>query len=300
MKIEQLYESILEEGISPIVYHSTNIRNFIDTLRSDTFKLSPAFTTQAELEINKNKFFFLSTTRTRTGKYHQGKNGNAFIKLDGRKLANRFAGAAVDYWGHQYRQFANGEYEQEDRIISDNDVINNATSYILAVDFVLSYKPDKRSIRQLANVIIAVKKLNIPTRVFKNSRDLVAQQNELAIDELLQTFDDSTGNSKEVASYYRRRPSNERYHDFVIAMFHALKFEPNARMSDPDRKAVIELIRNMMRREDGGINADLHNARSNPRYNNLISDLTKLLRKNGYSRWQEAREMLIDKWKPIL
>lgn len=301
MKLEELYESILEESISDIVFHSTHMRHFVEILKTNTFTLSAAFSTGAEVEINKNKFFFLSTTRTRTGKYHQGSSGIAFIKLDGRKLRHNYAGAAVDYWGADYRQYDGGAYEQEDRIMSDKNKIPNATKYILGVDFVLDYKPDKRSIRNLAKIIISLKKLNIPVRIFENSRDLVSQSNSISIDDLLQRFDSLDGDSSPNKYHnFRRRPSNSRHHDYVIALYHALKFDTDMKLNNDDRNAITQLVRTIMMNDLGGISADLHNARSNPRYNNLMIDITKMLRKLGFTDWKSATKYIEQKWRPVL
>jgi hypothetical protein len=121
----------------------------MNILSKNELRLAPVFAKPSEASMPTPTMYFLSTARTRTGKYHQDRHHSALIKLDGRALAYNLKGTAVDYWGADYRGFSNGAYEEEDRIFSNHDTIKDITKFILGIDLVDDLK-DPRNIRKLA------------------------------------------------------------------------------------------------------------------------------------------------------
>ena len=291
MKLDNLYESLLEEGISPIVYHSTQSSMLENILSQNELRLAPVFAKPSEASMHTPKMYFLSTARTRTGKYHQGRHHSALIKLDGRRLANNLKGMAVDYWGQDYRGFSNGAYEEEDRIFSDQQSIKDITKFILGIDLVDDLK-NPRFVRKLA---IFCKTRDIPFRVFTTPRDMVAQQNEVDLNTII-----DEPSKKQPEKYYRniRRPNPDGYKEGLIGLFVALKFSPEDRhkLSAGMEKQLGEFISKLRYRDLSGIEADLHMSQNSPDHRNMMFEVSKMLKKNGYRYWKDAIPMLEQKW----
>lgn len=128
---------LIDEGLSDIVYHYTNIHNLKSIVQHNKFHTSLALGSEADLNANSKKFYYMSTTRSKGTGYNIG---NVCLVLDGRKLNQKYKGMPVDYWQHskdpkdyytmsQYFHYA-FRSELEDRIILDNPYIENALSYI--------------------------------------------------------------------------------------------------------------------------------------------------------------------------
>jgi hypothetical protein len=62
----------LNEGLSDIVYHFTNLSNIIEILEDNRFQLSTNLGSDADQWTSKNKFYFFSTTRSRIKRYAYG------------------------------------------------------------------------------------------------------------------------------------------------------------------------------------------------------------------------------------
>ncbi len=291
MRIEDLYESLLMEGISPIVYHSTQTSMLMSILSQNELRLAPVFAKPSEASMPTPKMYFLSTARTRTGKYHQGRHHSALIKLDGRMLSNNLKGMAVDYWGPDYRGFSNGAYEEEDRIFSNHDSIKDIVKFILGIDLVDDLK-NPRDIRKLA---IFCKARGIPFRVFNTPRDMVAQQNEVDLSSII-----DAPSGKQPEKYYRniRRPNPDGYKEGIIGLFAALKFSPEDRhkLSSGMEKQLDDFLMNLKYRNLSGIGADLHMSQNSPDHRNMMFEISKMLRKYNVTNWKDMVPMLEQKW----
>ena len=60
---------ILDEGASDVMYHFTNSGALINILRTNEFILTAAVGSVSDFSINKNRFFFFSTTRSKSSGY---------------------------------------------------------------------------------------------------------------------------------------------------------------------------------------------------------------------------------------
>jgi len=89
MNLYNLYKSLLTEGLTPILYHFTSIHNLINILKEDEFQASTNLGSSADFNVSGGKFFFFSTTRSRSAGYNQG---NVKIVLDGQKLNQNYKG----------------------------------------------------------------------------------------------------------------------------------------------------------------------------------------------------------------
>ena len=114
--------SDLLESLSRVVYHYTNITAALKILQSGEFQLSSAFGSIEQQYMPKGKPYFLSTTRTLTGGYHQGgqRRGVLFV-LDGNWFNQRYKSGPIDYWGD--RGVGMRPSEAEDRVYSSEPAI---------------------------------------------------------------------------------------------------------------------------------------------------------------------------------
>lgn len=115
-----LEENVIQEGISPIVYHYTRCYNAKKILSTGEFQLSSTLGSVEEQYAPKGYPYFLSTTRSRRGGYHDtiGSDAVLFV-LDGTWYSRHYKGAPVDYWQNRDpTQSHHRAHEAEDRIFS--------------------------------------------------------------------------------------------------------------------------------------------------------------------------------------
>jgi hypothetical protein len=153
MKERELNEQIkrirvmigLNEALTDVIYHFTRMGAFLNILKTNKFITTAAVGTISDREINQGRFFFFSTTRSKSAGYRVG---NVKLVLDGRKLNQRYKGTPVDYFRysknksdyHTQSDYMNAisSTEQEDRIITNEPYINNALSYITEIHIYIS------------------------------------------------------------------------------------------------------------------------------------------------------------------
>jgi hypothetical protein len=115
-----LEENVIQEGISPIVYHYTRCYNAKKILSTGEFQLSSTLGSVEEQYAPKGYPYFLSTTRSRRGGYHDtiGSDAVLFV-LDGTWYSRHYKGSPVDYWQNRDpTQSHHRAHEAEDRIFS--------------------------------------------------------------------------------------------------------------------------------------------------------------------------------------
>jgi hypothetical protein len=135
--ILEAYKNILNESIEEILfesnwylYHFTYLDKALKIIESGRFVLNFAETVQSETDINRNKSFFLSTSRLPQGGYNHSMVDtffNCIFQLDGRHISHRYKIIPVSYWyvPKQKQQTFVGKGRQydenEDRIVSNNN-----------------------------------------------------------------------------------------------------------------------------------------------------------------------------------
>jgi len=147
-----LIKNILKEALSSIVYHFTSLTNFYEIAKHNEILLSSSIAKDAESKYDKGTFF-LSLTRQKNSDlgYTAGWNDNFVrIEFDGDKLNQNFKGEPMNYWGasmgkdyYMKRRDNVRDWEQlqkqkrtenEDRLYSNNNKIQNIYKYIKRVD----------------------------------------------------------------------------------------------------------------------------------------------------------------------
>ena len=126
-------------GLSPILFHVTGVRAAASIMKNDRFELKPAEGTAMETQLTGGGAYYLSTARSPNSAYITGRASESYalFELDGTKLATRYTGKAVDYWGPDYYKGPNGDerptrFEAEDRLLSPKKFLP-ASPYLRAV-----------------------------------------------------------------------------------------------------------------------------------------------------------------------
>ena len=110
---------LLNEAVSSVVYHYTNLDAASKILTTGQFALSSTLGSIEEKYSPPGYPYFLSTTRTRRGGYHSIAigDGAAMFNLDGNYYNQRYKGGPIDYWGDRHNDYGRTA-EAEDRIFS--------------------------------------------------------------------------------------------------------------------------------------------------------------------------------------
>lgn len=272
------------------------------------FKLSTNIGSDADLNINKGKFYFFSTTRSKTKQY-SGRNTK--IVLDGRRLSNNYKGFAIDYWNYSknpkdwsdkqsyINSLKDGE-EHEDRIISDKPYIENAKNYIKEIHVFLDKFTIERITKKYINKIYQISN-NIPLYFYTNERDYLMEIKNKSVDPLTLNLKQSEENKNdEYTSSYKPR---------LIRVAAVLSYKDDimkSRVVDilsdgTNKEDIIKSIDETIEKDKYNyyrifksendiyksefitvIKSDLHNARSfnDPIITNIIKLLTDYMKKN--------------------
>ena len=174
MKLKNILEDIISEGASDIMYHFISPKYILDILQNDRLNTIAAMGDDSDFAVNKNKFYYLSTTRSRSSGYRQAAGK---LVLDGRKLKQRYEFAPVDYF-QKSKSDTSFSYinnmktlEQEDRIITDKPSIPNAIDYILGIHIYVRNKIGTT----VKNIIDICEKNNIPIFIYDNQQNFYNQ-----------------------------------------------------------------------------------------------------------------------------
>lgn len=104
---EAVRSVLLNEGLSDILYHFTSVANGYSICKEDTIYLQSAYAKESD-NYDKKRKFYLSCTRlfnSSFGYASKFSNGGVRIKLDGRKLAQKFKGKPINYWNGMNDKF---------------------------------------------------------------------------------------------------------------------------------------------------------------------------------------------------
>lgn len=170
-------KDILNETLTDIVFHTTNIKSAISILKNGRFNLSSTFEYSKEKELT-GKMFYLSVARTKTNDYRMEGFSDGYIVtfvLNGRWFNQRNKSKAVDYFEkdrEEYRKYGKEmASETEDRIISDKGFIDFKGKENKAIReiHVFYYDDNRDEIR----LILEAKKKNIPIYFYDNKQNYI-------------------------------------------------------------------------------------------------------------------------------
>lgn len=204
---------LIKEAITDIVYHFLSITELYRTLKTNKLHAIAAIGSDSDFNINRGKFFFFATTRSRSAGYTFG---SAKLVLDGRKLNYLYKGAALDYWSDKTfsaRNPKNNKTEFEDRLVLDKPEIPNAVKYILEIHV----NKDKDSLTgTLREIVNMANGHNIPIYFYENRTDYLNQNTKKAYKP---DFKDTGGVTEEL--------SLSDYYVYPLLSFAAHKNEDN-------------------------------------------------------------------------
>ena len=114
----------LAESLSRVVYHYTTLHAANKILQSGNFELSSTPGSVEQQYAPAGRMYFLSTTRTKTGGYHQGSRwSKVMFVLDGNWFNQRYKSGPIDYWGDRAGAYSGRTSEAEDRVFSAEPTI---------------------------------------------------------------------------------------------------------------------------------------------------------------------------------
>jgi hypothetical protein len=125
-----LHEMGVNEAITDKVWHFTSLVSLFGILDKNKFELSKNEAKAPNKPTHKK--YYMSLSRIRSGGFPErsARCISARIELDGRKLSQRYKGAATSYFSDTRTRD-----EFEDRLFSDDQYIENAKDYIKKIDF---------------------------------------------------------------------------------------------------------------------------------------------------------------------
>ena len=158
------HQYAVNEGVSKLLYHFTNVHAIDQILQEDTFTCSGALATNADMWQNTQYPFYFSCQRSKNAKLGWGRYRSACLVLDGEKLQQRYRGKSADYWNYgkdkkdgqsasSFKDMSMGT-ELEDRLLVSKPTIPNALSYIQAIH--VQVYPDDRNIQEELDRIATV------------------------------------------------------------------------------------------------------------------------------------------------
>jgi hypothetical protein len=156
------------ESGSSVLYHKTGIQNAIDILKTQKLELTPTGRSSVETNMNRSYSYYMSFGRTSTAKYNKMSTFRVQMVFDGSTLATRHKITAVDYWGEDYRKHAGGEYEQEDRLLSDKPVLKLIG--LVEMHCLLSDKMPDNQRRQVRALALLAKRTSTKLYVYTNEK----------------------------------------------------------------------------------------------------------------------------------
>lgn len=176
-KLRKLYEEVLSEGSSQILYHFTRLNRLENILNNDSFYLTPAV---SKSEKTNGRDYFMSFTRSKSTKLGYGtkfdREDSVRVIINGQKLGSRYKIAPIDYW--QYPKtpesmLQTNSDEMEDRLVSNTNEIPNASKYITQIDIMMGSDGVPKSIIDNAN------KLGIKINIYDDVKEFGKSSNKV-------------------------------------------------------------------------------------------------------------------------
>lgn len=280
MKIRDSFD-LLEEGISPIVFHAADVDRAYSILRDDKFKLSPTVFNQYErFSHSANRFFYLSTTRSRIGNFHLHSNRRVIFELDGRKLSQNMKGKPFNFFNDN--DVTPIVDEMEDRIISDTPEIVGASRYIRSISLVGDHG-DGFTVLPVAR--IAVKK-RIPVLYYQNWQDFIHRRNSVSGTQFILNMGKQQYPTEDIGydKYGRQRGYDDQKENKQIAISALFKLlrTGNSNTLSRQEKAIID---NLIFAHDDAFGELLY---SRTRQQTLV----KLMRQRGLRTLEDVRTFI--------
>lgn len=176
-------KEIVNEGLSPVLYHSTTEVAARAILHSDEFKLS---TTEDNIQRKSNSAgrypYYMSFSRSRSNGYVRMSEMTVILTIDGRRLSNLHPGGPIDYF-HYHSDIKFKSDEMEDRLLSKSPTVDNAGRYIKLIEVLLpqfwyspniAIKPKAENLRYYEVMVEYAAKSDIPVYFYTSQSDFLS------------------------------------------------------------------------------------------------------------------------------
>ncbi len=288
----------LTESASAIVYHYTNTAAAARIMTSGEFLLASSTGTQAEKEYEIPGYpYFLSTTRTKVGDYHNRYVGSSAVMfvLNGTWLNQNYKTKPIDYWNRAWLHDTSGKRsrEAEDRVYSRTPEIPANNKSILEVHVLLKEQSENRS-PEVRTILLSAKTQGIPAFLYTDEDAWKLQNKRQAV---------SPAEAGEVLK--GPQPSRKMYspgRNYLEDWLELIYKKNKAELTPSAAKKLRSLIvyGQGYRNEDDGLGVDLSNARKpgNSDYPSAVK-INAFMRKNNLATPVDLKNFLVDKWKDL-
>jgi len=292
-----VWEEELTESATAVVYHYTNTAAGARIMTSGEFLLASSTGTQAEKEYALPGYpYFLSTTRSKVGDYHNRYVGSSAVMfvLNGTWLNHNYKTKPIDYWNRAWlHSDGTRSSEAEDRVYSKTPSIPANSKSILEVHVLITEQSENRS-PQVRTILLSAKKQGIPAFLYTDETAWKLQDKRKAVTPG-QASDLLKGEQPSHKSY---RPSRNYLEDWLELIYKKNKGE----LSSSAAKKLHSLIvyGQGYRNEDDGLGVDLSNARKpgNSDYPSAVK-INNFMRQNKIATPVDLKNYLVDKWKDL-
>jgi hypothetical protein len=293
--IEVSKSSQLLEGITDIVYHTTDLNSLHSILGSNSFRLSSSIGAQSDDNLKpKAKYYFFSTARSPNGSYgNRGYHRAVMLVLNGQKLGQKYAAKPVDYWGRDFRLVKPDKAEMEDRIWSDKPIIPNASQYILEIHTYIEneskWEGDADDWRaQLRRVWIESKKRNIPMFVYTDmsAYQLLDKRKAVTPDQIELKVQNPGNKWPKADRRGQLTPWMELYY-----------LNDYSKLADRTKSKLRYIMQPGFGFNDqlASLEADLHNYKKDP----VIDKFVQILKKEKIQTAKQFLELIAQKWSKM-
>ena len=291
MKWEPTNESQqLDETLSRIVYHYTNIHAAAKILSSGEFQLSSSMGSIEQQYAPKGYHYFLSTTRTPRGGYHEyvGQAAVLFV-LNGNYYNNNYPSKPVDYWvNRDPAKSGNRRHEAEDRLFSKDASL--PIGGVTAVHILVKEDADPNSKALARMSLLDAKKRGIAAYYYNDEsawRNLDTSKTS--------PVTNLTG-KKEFGRTYRR------HRGWLIPWLEVMQATDRSQLSSKAKDIIRNLDSNYYQKETAqGLATDLSNARkpsSGPDRKNAIK-IINYMKQNKLNTLIEFVDAMAKKWEAL-
>lgn len=157
---------IVVESLSRVAFHYTNVFSALKILQSGEFELSSALGSIEEKTMPPGHYYFLSTTRTSHGGYHDFVGNTAVLfKLDGNWFNQRYRSRPYDYWGNRDpAKEHHRTHEAEDRVFSREPTM--PIDGVTEVHVLLKPETENETKLRVRQLLLTAKTRNIDTFLY--------------------------------------------------------------------------------------------------------------------------------------
>lgn len=290
-------QEFLAEAASAIVYHYTNTAAAARIMTTGEFLLASSTGTQAEKEYEIPGYpYFLSTTRTRVGDYHNRYVGSSAVMfvLNGSWLNQNYKTKPIDYWNRSWlHSDGTRSREAEDRVYSRTPEIPANADSILEIHVLITEQQEYRS-PEVRTVLLSAKTQGIPAFLYMDEKAWLLQDKRKAVSPA-QASDVLKGQQPSRRMY---SPGRNYLEDWLELIYKKAKTELSPSAAKKLRSLIV--YGQGYRNEDDGLGVDLSNARKpgNSDYPSAVK-INNFMQKNGIKTTVDLKNYLVDKWKDL-